>query len=114
EVFEETIKSRNRDEFSYESFSEGEKMRINLSILFMWRKIAQMKNSINTNLLFMDEIFDSSLDAIGIECFLSLIDSLKENINLFIITHKVDQFPDKFTEIIKFEKKGDFSIATGA
>lgn len=115
EAFQEKIKSRNRDEFSYESFSEGEKMRIDLSILFTWRQIAKMKNSVNTNLLMLDEIFDGSLDSIGIDYFLSLLEALKENTNLFIITHKGDQLFDKFpNDIVRFEKKNDFSVVVGA
>lgn len=114
EAFNETIKSRNRDEFSYASFSEGEKMRIDLAILFTWRQIAKMKNSVNTNLLLMDEVFDGSLDSVGIEYFLGLLDVLKENTNLFIITHKGDQLFDKFSNVVKFEKKNDFSVVTGA
>ena len=109
ESFEETIKSRHRDEFSYASFSEGEKMRIDLALLFTWRQVAKMKNSVNTNLLILDEVFDSSLDGIGTEEFLKLLNSLDTKTNVFVISHKGDQLFDKFRSIIKFEKKNNFS-----
>lgn len=109
ESFEESIKSRFRDEFSYESFSEGEKMRIDLALLFTWRSIAKLRNSASTNLLIMDEVFDSSLDGVGTEKFLSIIKSLTKETNVFIISHKGDQLIDKFTDIIKFEKHKNFS-----
>lgn len=109
EQFEETIKSRFRDAFSYASFSEGEKMRINLAILFTWRALAKLRNSINTNLLIMDEVFDSSLDANGTEEFLKIIKSLTTDTNTFIISHKQDQLYDKFEKVIKFEKHKNFS-----
>jgi DNA repair exonuclease SbcCD ATPase subunit len=109
ENFEETIKSRHRDEFSYPSFSEGEKMRIDLALLFTWRQIAKMKNSVNTNLLILDEVFDSSLDGVGTEEFLKLLNSLDTNTNVFVISHKGDQLFDKFRSVIKFEKKNSFS-----
>lgn len=109
EGFNEVIKSRFRDEFTYASFSEGEKMRIDLAILFTWRQIAKMKNSVNTNLLILDEIFDSSLDSSATDYFLSLIDSFGDNANIFVISHKGDQLFDKFRSVIKFEKKNDFS-----
>lgn len=109
EGFNEVIKSRFRDEFTYASFSEGEKMRIDLAILFTWRQIAKMKNSVNTNLLILDEIFDSSLDNSATDYFLSLIDSFGESSNIFVISHKGDQLFDKFRSVIKFEKKNDFS-----
>ena len=109
ESFEETIKSRHRDEFSYASFSEGEKMRIDLALLFTWRQIAKMKNSTNTNLLVLDEVFDSSLDGVGMEEFMKLLNSLDKNTNVFVISHKGDQLFDKFRSVIKFEKKGNFS-----
>jgi DNA repair exonuclease SbcCD ATPase subunit len=109
EEFNETIKSRFRDEFSYASFSEGEKMRINLAILFTWRAIAKLRNSISTNILIMDEVFDSSLDANGTEEFLKLISSLTLDTNTFIISHKTDQLYDKFSKVIKFEKHKNFS-----
>jgi DNA repair exonuclease SbcCD ATPase subunit len=110
EAFNEKIKSRFRDEFTYASFSEGEKMRIDLAILFTWRSIAKMKNSVNTNLLLLDEIFDSSLDTAGTDYFLTLMNQFGENSNIFVISHKGDQLFDKFRSVIKFEKRNDFSI----
>ena len=110
EAFNETIKSRFRDEFTYASFSEGEKMRIDLAILFTWRQIAKLKNSVNTNLLMLDEIFDSSLDVNGTDYFLNLMNTLGENSNVFVISHKGDQLFDKFRSVIKFEKRNDFSV----
>lgn len=110
EAFNESVKSRFRDDFTYASFSEGEKMRIDLAILFTWRQIAKMKNSVNTNLLLLDEIFDSSLDTAGTDYFLNLMNTLGENSNIFVISHKGDQLFDKFRSVIKFEKRNDFSI----
>ena len=110
ENFNEIVKSRNRDEFTYASFSEGEKMRIDLAILFTWRQIAKMKNSVNTNLLLLDEIFDSSLDTAGTDYFLNLMNQLGENTNIFVISHKGDVLFDKFRSVIKFEKRNDFSV----
>lgn len=109
ESFEETIKSRHRDEFSYANFSEGEKMRIDLALLFTWRQIAKMKNSTNTNLLILDEVFDSSLDSVGTDEFLKLIQEMGTETNIFVISHKGDQLFDKFRAIIRFEKKNNFS-----
>jgi DNA repair exonuclease SbcCD ATPase subunit len=109
ENFEETIKSRHRDEFSYANFSEGEKMRIDLALLFTWRQIAKLKNSTNTNLLILDEVFDSSLDTVGTEEFLKLINEMGTDTNVFVISHKGDQLFDKFRSIIRFEKKNNFS-----
>jgi len=109
ENFEETIKSRHRDEFSYANFSEGEKMRIDLALLFTWRQIAKLKNSTNTNLLILDEVFDSSLDTVGTEEFLKLIQEMGKETNVFVISHKGDQLFDKFRSVIKFEKKNNFS-----
>jgi DNA repair exonuclease SbcCD ATPase subunit len=109
EEFNETIKSRFRDEFSYASFSEGEKMRINLAILFTWRSVAKLRNSVSTNLLIMDEVMDSSLDANGTEEFLKILHSLTSDTNTFIISHKTDQLYDKFANVIRFEKKQNFS-----
>ena len=109
EEFNETIKSRFRDEFSYASFSEGEKMRINLAILFTWRAVAKLRNSISTNILIMDEVMDSSLDANGTEEFMKVLTHLTSDTNTFIISHKTDQFYDKFTSVIKFEKHKNFS-----
>ena len=112
ENFEETIKSRYRDEFSYASFSEGEKMRIDLALLFTWRAIAKMKNSTNCNLLMLDEIFDSSLDGTGTDEFLKILNTLSGE-NVFVISHKQDALADKFRETIKFEKIRNFShVAT--
>jgi len=109
ENFEETIKSRFRDQFVYESFSEGEKGRINLALLFAWRAIAKIRNSTSTNLLVFDEIFDGSLDVNGTEDFMRIIDTLTQGTNTFIITHKGDQMADKFTNILRFEKHHNFS-----
>ena len=106
--FNETIKSRYRDDFSYTSFSEGEKMRIDLALLFTWRSIAKMKNSVSTNLLILDEIFDSSLDITGTDDFLKIINALKDE-NIFIISHKTDMLVDKFSNIIKVEKHNNFT-----
>ena len=108
ENFEETIKSRYRDEFSYSSFSEGEKMRIDLALLFTWRAVAKMKNSTNTNLLILDEIFDSSLDGTGTDEFLKILHTLSGE-NVFVISHKQDVLADKFKSTIKFEKVKNFS-----
>ena len=108
ENFEETIKSRYRDEFTYDSFSEGEKMRIDLALLFTWRAVAKMKNSTNTNLLILDEIFDSSLDGTGTDEFLKILNTLGDE-NVFVISHKQDALADKFRSTIKFEKVKNFS-----
>ena len=108
ENFEETIKSRYRDEFTYASFSEGEKMRIDLALLFTWRAIAKMKNSVNTNLLMLDEIFDSSLDGTGTDEFLKILNTLSGE-NVFVISHKQDALADKFRSTLKFEKVKNFS-----
>jgi DNA repair exonuclease SbcCD ATPase subunit len=109
EEFNEVIRSRHRDEFSYASFSEGEKMRIDLALLFTWRAVAKLKNSANTNLLVLDEVFDSSLDSTGTEEFMKLINSLDDSINVFVISHKGDTLYDRFDEVIKFEKVQNFS-----
>jgi DNA repair exonuclease SbcCD ATPase subunit len=109
ESFEETIKSRHRDEFSYANFSEGEKMRIDLALLFTWRQIAKLKNSTNTNLLILDEVCDSSLDGVGTDEFLKLIHDVGSDTNVFVISHKGDQLFDKFRSVIRFEKKNNFS-----
>ena len=111
ENFEETIKSRYRDEFTYDSFSEGEKMRIDLALLFTWRAVAKMKNSTNTNLLMLDEIFDSSLDGAGTDEFLKILNTLG-NENVFVISHKQDVLVDKFNSTIRFEKTNNFSHIT--
>jgi DNA repair exonuclease SbcCD ATPase subunit len=109
ENFEETIKSRYRDDFSYASFSEGEKMRIDLALLFTWRMIAKMKNSACTNLLCLDEIFDSSLDNAGTDDFIKILKSFTDNSNVFVISHKPDILQDKFSRVLRVEKKLNFS-----
>jgi len=109
ENFNETIKSRHRDEFTYHSFSEGERLRIDLSLLLAWREIARLKNSVNCNLLILDEVFDSSLDAVGTEEFLKLLTSFGSRANIFVISHKSDTMTDKFQNHIVFEKKNNFS-----
>jgi DNA repair exonuclease SbcCD ATPase subunit len=109
EKFDETIKSRHRDDFSYSSFSEGEKQRIDLALLFTWRTIAKMKNSVATNLLILDEVFDSSLDNNGTDYVMALLDTVGEDTNVFVISHKGDQLFDKFRSLIKFEKKNNYS-----
>jgi ABC-type multidrug transport system ATPase subunit len=108
EEFNETVKSRFRDTFNYNNFSEGEKMRIDLALLFTWRDIARMKNSTNTNLLILDEIFDSSLDNSGTDDFFKIIKDLSKE-NIFIISHKGDILFDRFTNIIKYEKVQNFT-----
>jgi len=107
--FNETIKSRYRDEFNYHSFSEGEKLRIDLAILFTWREIAKLKNSTNTNLLILDEIFDSSLDASGTDEFMRILTNKLAKENVFVISHKGDTLLDKFPSILKFEKYKNFT-----
>lgn len=109
ENFNEVIKSRHRDEFAYDNFSEGEKTRIDLALMFTWRTIAKMKNSVNTNLLILDEILDGSLDANGTDEFLKIIKSLTDGTNTFIISHKQDQLLDKFDKVYRFEKVKNFS-----
>jgi DNA repair exonuclease SbcCD ATPase subunit len=109
ESFNESMKSRHRDDFVYESFSEGEKKRIDLALLLTWRAIAAMKNSASTNLLILDEVFDGSLDASGIEEFLKLMTTLEEGTNVFVISHRTDQLIDKFHHNIMFEKHKQFS-----
>jgi DNA repair exonuclease SbcCD ATPase subunit len=109
EAFNETIKSRHRDDFSYDSFSEGEKMRIDLSLLFTWRAVAKMKNSINTNLLVLDEVFDSSLDGSGTDEFMKILNTISSDTNVFVISHKGDQLFDKFHSVIQFEKVKNYS-----
>ena len=109
ESFNEVIKSRHRDEFSYASFSEGEKQRIDLALLFTWRTIAKMKNSESTNLLLLDEVFDSSLDANGTDYVMNLLNTIGDDTNVFVISHKGDQLIDKFKSVIKFQKYQNFS-----
>ena len=108
EEFNEVIKSRHRDDFSYENFSEGEKQKIDLALLLTWRSIARMKNSVNTNLLVLDETFDSSLDTKGTDALLEILHQMPDNTNIFVISHK-DQLHDKFNNSIRFEKKQNFS-----
>ena len=109
EEFNETIRSRYRDEFNYHSFSEGEKLRIDLSILFTWREIAKLKNSTNTNLLILDEIFDSSLDTSGTDEFMRILQTTMGKENVFVISHKGDTLIDKFPRVLKFEKHKNFT-----
>ena len=109
ENFDETIKSRHRDEFTYPSFSEGEKQRIDLALLFSWRQIAQMKNSANTNLLILDETFDSSLDADGVDNLFKILATLNKNTNTFVISHKQDILDGRFPAKIEFHKVNNFS-----
>ena len=109
EEFNETIKSRHRDEFNYHSFSEGEKLRIDLAILFTWREIAKLKNSTNTNLLILDEIFDSSLDSSGTDEFMRILYTTMAKENVFVISHKGDTLIDKFPRVMKFEKYKNFT-----
>ncbi len=108
ESFKETIKSRHRDDFSYASFSEGEKQRIDMALMLTWRAVAKIKNSANTNLLILDETFDSSLDANGTEDLMKIL-QLLEDVNLFVISHKGDALQDKFMNVIKFKKDRNFS-----
>jgi energy-coupling factor transporter ATP-binding protein EcfA2 len=108
ESFKETIKSRHRDDFSYASFSEGEKQRIDMALMLTWRAVAKLKNSTNTNILILDEIFDSSLDANGTEDLMRIL-AMLENTNLFVISHKGDVLQDKFRNVIRFEKINNFS-----
>ena len=109
EAFNETIKSRGRDAFQYGSFSEGEKLRIDLALLFTWREVARLKSSVATNLLVLDEIFDSSLDSSGVEDFLGILNSLGDDTHAFVISHKGDQILDKFGRVIALEKEQNFS-----
>tara|TARA_B100001093_G_scaffold380724_1_gene366198 strand:+ start:209 stop:1924 length:1716 start_codon:yes stop_codon:yes gene_type:complete len=109
EEFNETIKSRHRDEFNYHSFSEGEKLRIDLAILFTWREIAKLKNSTNTNLLILDEIFDSSLDTSGTDEFMRILKTTMDKESVFVISHKGDTLIDKFPRVMKFEKYKNFT-----
>ena len=108
EEFNETIESPIHEDFSYSSFSEGEKMRIDLALLFTWREVARVKNSVNTNLLIMDEVFDSSLDGFGTDEFLKIIRFIIKDANIFVISHKTD-LHDKFESVIQFEKNKGFS-----
>jgi DNA repair exonuclease SbcCD ATPase subunit len=108
ESFKETIKSRHRDDFTYASFSEGEKQRIDMALMLTWRAVAKLKNSASTNILILDEIFDSSLDTNGTEDLMKILNML-EGSNLFVISHKGDILQDKFANVIRFEKVNNFS-----
>ena len=109
EEFNEEIKSRFRDDFCYASFSEGEKQKIDLALLFTWREVARMKNSAATNLLILDEVFDSSLDAAATNDLISILLKLGADTNLFVISHKGEILMDKFKRTLSFEKINDFS-----
>ena len=109
EQFEETIKSRYRDEFSYHNFSEGEKTRIDLALLLTWRAIAKMRNSVNCNLLVLDEVFDGSLDFNGTDELMKIMWAMTGDSNVFVISHKTDQMLDKFQKVYRFEKVKNFS-----
>jgi hypothetical protein len=113
ENFNETIRSRHRDNFSYESFSEGEKARLDLAILFAWREVARHRNSISTNLLIMDEVFDGSLDAEGSELLMKLINQVSDSTNVLVISHKVDALCDRFKRVVRFAKVKNFSVIGG-
>jgi DNA repair exonuclease SbcCD ATPase subunit len=113
EAFSETIKSRHRDQFTYDSFSEGEKQRIDLALLFTWRMVAKMKNSVATNLLILDETFDSSLDYEGVDNLMKIIYTLVDNTNVFVISHKGDILDGKFANKIEFVKDKNFSKIKG-
>ena len=108
ESFKETIKSRHRDDFTYNNFSEGEKQRIDMALMLTWRAVAKLKNSSNTNLLILDEVFDSSLDTNGTEELMKILHML-EGVNLFVISHKGDILQDKFANVVRFEKVNNFS-----
>jgi DNA repair exonuclease SbcCD ATPase subunit len=110
EEFNEKALNPIYEDFSYDSFSEGEKMRIDLALLFTWREVAKIKNSVNTNLLILDEVFDSSLDEFGTDNFTKIIKYVISNSNVFVISHKVDELEDKFTKVIKFQKQKGFGV----
>ena len=112
EGFNETIRSRHRDDFSYDSFSEGEKQRIDLALLFTWREIAKRKNSVATNMLILDETFDASLDADGVENLFKILDTIDDSVSIFVISHQRELLRDKFERTITFEKKKGFSTHT--
>jgi DNA repair exonuclease SbcCD ATPase subunit len=112
EGFNETIRSRHRDDFSYDSFSEGEKQRIDLALLFTWREIAKRKNSVSTNMLILDETFDASLDADGVENLFKILDTIDDSVSIFVISHQRELLRDKFERTITFEKKKGFSTHT--
>ena len=111
EQFNETILSRYRDKFSYASFSEGQKLRIDLAILLTWREVAKLKNSLNTNMLIMDKVFDSSLDQEGVDAFVNMIPGM-EDTNVFVVSHTPDKLVDKFRSQISFEMENNFSKMT--
>jgi energy-coupling factor transporter ATP-binding protein EcfA2 len=113
EAFSETIKSRHRDNFSYDSFSEGEKQRIDLALLFTWRQIAKMKNSVSTNLLMLDETFDSSLDYEGVDNLMKIIQTLGDDTNVFVISHKGEMLDGRFDNKIEVYKEKNFSKIKG-
>lgn len=106
--FEETIKSRHRDEFSYASFSEGEKQKIDLALLFTWRAVAKLRNSMSTNLLILDEVLDGSLDTNALDMLMTILDSVSESTSLFVISHR-ENMSEKFPNVIKFVKHKNFS-----
>ena len=108
EEFNETVESPIHEDFSYSSFSEGEKSRIDLALIFAWREVARYKNSVNTNLMLFDEVFDSSLDGYGTDEFMKIIRFIVKDANIFVISHK-DSLHDKFASLIKFEKVKGFS-----
>lgn len=111
ENFNEIIRSRYRDEFSYASFSEGEKARIDLALMLTWRAVSKLRNSMATNILIMDEVFDGSLDNEGSSNLFDILANVVNDTNLFVISHnKADQFQDRFNQIITFEKIKNFSI----
>ena len=114
ESFSETIRSRHRDNFSYDSFSEGEKQRIDLALLFTWRQIAKMKNSVSTNLLMLDETFDSSLDYEGVDNLMKIIETLDDDTNIFVISHKGDILEGRFQNKLEFHKEKNFSKLKGS
>jgi energy-coupling factor transporter ATP-binding protein EcfA2 len=107
--FNEVIKSRFRDTFSYASFSEGEKLRITLSIMLAWRMVAKLRNSVSTNLLVLDETLDGAMDGVGVENLIETLQNLNADDNIFVISHRGDQFGDKFASHLKFEKVKNFS-----
>ena len=109
EEFQEVIKSRYRDKFSYSSFSEGEKQKIDLALLFTWRHVSKLKNSITTNLLILDEVFDSSLDAQSTEELFKILKNLDSTNNIFVISHKSESLTDKFNRTLRFAKVNGFS-----
>jgi energy-coupling factor transporter ATP-binding protein EcfA2 len=109
ESFNELIKSRFRDTFSYASFSEGEKLRITLAIMLSWRSVAKLRNSVSTNLLILDETLDGALDSVGIESLIETLHSINSDDNIFVISHRGDQFAEKFDTAIRFDKVKNFS-----